>query len=74
MLLDDNFEPEIESLKAVLDRLDDAAMSSLRSFIVEKDPSFRALEKRIHRARRAVARAISELETPNGIGDSDQSD
>lgn len=71
---DNKFESEIESLKAVLDRLDEAAMSSLRSFIETKEPSFRTLEKRIHRARRAVARAVSELDMSNDMGDGDLND
>jgi hypothetical protein len=73
-LHENNFETEIESLNVVLDRLDEAAMSSLRRFIETKDPSFRTLEKRIHRARRSVARAVSELEMSNDMGDSDQYD
>lgn len=73
-MLDDNFESEIESLKLVLNRLDDAAMASLRSFIEEKDPSFRSLEKRIHRARRGLIRAIGELEGMDGTDNPAQID
>lgn len=73
-MIDDNFEYEIESLKSVLDRLDDVAMVSLRSFIENKDPYFKNLEKRIHRARRAILKAISELEKSDQLQSSDQID
>lgn len=61
-----DFDDEVESLKSVLERLDDFAMDALQGFIDSGDSSLKDREKRIHRARRAVAKAISELSPPRG--------
>ncbi|MDA8080803.1 MAG: hypothetical protein M0Z96_04215 [Actinomycetota bacterium] len=61
-MISDDFSKEVESLRQIMERLDDLAMEALREYISSKDPLDRELEKRVHRARRAVAKAIGELE------------
>lgn len=58
------FGEEVESLKSILEKLDDGAIEALQQFIDCGDPALRDREKRIHRARRAVAKAITELSSP----------
>lgn len=53
---------EVETLRQIMERLDDLAMEALGEYISSKDPLDREMEKRVHRARRAVAKAIGELE------------
>ncbi len=57
-----DFSIEVESLRQIMERLDDLAMEALQEYISSKDPLDREMEKRVHRARRAVAKAIGELE------------
>lgn len=54
---------ELANLRKVLERLDDVAMEALSEFIASRDPGDREAEKRIHRARRALAKAIAELDS-----------
>lgn len=56
-----DFEEEIESLQRVLERLDEIALDTLRELIHEGDSGLKEFEKRVHRARRALSRAITEL-------------
>ncbi|TAN20415.1 MAG: hypothetical protein EPN30_10265 [Actinomycetota bacterium] len=60
MLVND-FSPEVEALKGVLERLDYLAMDALREFMASNDQRDKDTEKRIHKARRAIIKAISEL-------------
>lgn len=63
-----DFSSEVESLKQVLERLDDSAMSALRGYISSNDPGDKEMEKRIHRARRAITKAILELDGSASLG------
>ncbi len=56
------FITQVESLKTVLDQLDELAMSALREYMSSGDAKDREMEKRIHRARRAIVKAIAELD------------
>lgn len=66
-----DFEAEIESIQQVLERLDEVAIDTLREFLNEGDPNLKDLEKKIHRARRALSKAINELSrtSASDIGD-----
>lgn len=64
MVFFDNFSSELEVLRGVLERLDDMAMDQLREFMSSQNPKDREMEKRIHRARRAIMKAIGELDSP----------
>lgn len=57
-----DFSIEVETLRQIMERLDDLAMDVLQEYISSEDPLDREMEKRVHRARRAVAKAIGELE------------
>ena len=63
-----DFSEEVENLKQVLERLDDRAISSLREYISSSDPEEKEMEKKIHRARRAIARAIFALDGSDTLG------
>ncbi len=57
-----DFSGETEVLRGVLERLDDMAMDALREFISSENSQHKEIEKRIHRARRAIMKAIGELD------------
>ncbi len=61
-MFSNDFSIEVEALRQVLERLDDLAMEVLQEYISGEDPLDREMEKRVHRARRAVSKAISELD------------
>ncbi len=57
-----DFSSEAEVLRGVLERLDDMAMDALREFMSTENHEHKEIEKRIHRARRAIMKAIGELD------------
>lgn len=57
-----NFDTEIDGMKQILDVLDDAAIKALRSYMESGTADLKIAEKRIHKVRRAITRAIAELE------------
>jgi DNA replication initiation complex subunit (GINS family) len=63
-----DFYEEVESLKQVLERLDDRAISALREYISSSDPGEKEMERKIHRARRAITKAIFELDGSATLG------
>ena len=64
MVSTNNFSSELDALRDVLERLDYMAMDKLREFMASQDPKDREMEKRIHRARRAIMKAIGVLDSP----------
>ncbi len=58
-----DFSSEIGQLKSVLDELEDRAMHALQDFMASGNDMERQLEKRVHRARHAIAKAIKELDS-----------
>lgn len=61
------FSNEIKALRKVLARLDDFAIENLRLQLEGGGDTARETEKRLQRARRAVSKAILELNS--GFGD-----
>jgi hypothetical protein len=57
-----DFSEEVENLKQILERLDDRAISALREYISSSDTREKEMERKIHRARRAITKAIFELD------------
>lgn len=57
-----NFETEIDSMRQILEVLDDSAIKALRGFMESGTEDLKIAEKRIHKVRRALMRAIAELE------------